>query len=524
MANKALTMLQVRRILKLLMEECSQREIHRSTGIHRVTIKSYLHRFTSSGKPFSELYALSDYDLSVLVHPPRSTKTSDERYADLQPQLQRFSDELNKTNSHVTKQVLWEEYLQDRPTGYQYSQFCYHVDQYIKQHAVTMPQQHEPGYRLQIDFAGDPLWIIDPLTRERIKCPVLVCTLPCSSFFYVEPLSSCRQEHLIPALNRALAYFGGVPKNILSDNMKQVVTTASRYEPVFNDLMEQWALHYQTNMQATRAVRPKDKPSVEGSVHHAYQQIYARLRNEEFTSLSALTYRVRHLLDTANDRLMTDYGKSRRQRFMELEQEFLQPLPLTDFVYKRETTAKVKKNYHVILGEDRCQYSVPHEHIGKIVKLIYDESVVEVFLDFQRIALHQRIVGRRGIYRTVEEHMPESHRRYHQQQGWTEEDFTSKAAAVGPCTEEAVLRLLSSKAFAQQSFDACLGILRLQKKYGTTRLEAACSVALQVPRLNYRLVNNILENNRDKVSVAAGEQRASLLPLHDNIRGKEVYN
>ena len=34
MANKALTMLQIRRILKLLMEESSQREIHRNTGIH----------------------------------------------------------------------------------------------------------------------------------------------------------------------------------------------------------------------------------------------------------------------------------------------------------------------------------------------------------------------------------------------------------------------------------------------------------------------------------------------------------
>ena len=62
MANKALTMLQVRRILKLFMEESSQREIHRSTGIHRVTIKNYLHRFKSSGKTFSELFELSDYD------------------------------------------------------------------------------------------------------------------------------------------------------------------------------------------------------------------------------------------------------------------------------------------------------------------------------------------------------------------------------------------------------------------------------------------------------------------------------
>jgi len=149
--------------------------------------------------------------------------------------------------------------------------------------------------------------------------------------------------------------------------------------------------------------------------------------------------------------------------------------------------------------------------------------VVEVFLDFYRIALHQRIVGRRGIYCTVEEHMPEAHRRYYQQQGWTEEDFTSKAAAVGPCTEEAVLRILTSKAFVQQSFDACLGILRLQKKYGTSRLEAACGLALQVPSVSYRLVHNILEHNRDKAVVAAA-YHAPLLPLHDNIRGKEVYN
>jgi hypothetical protein len=386
-----------------------------------------------------------------------------------------------------------------------------------------MPQQHQPGYRLQIDFAGDSLAISDPLTRERIECPVLVCTLPCSSFFYSEPLSSTRQEHLIPALNRALAYFGGVPKNILSDNMKQVVTKASRYEPLFNDLMEQWALHYQTNMQAARVIRPRDKPSVEGSVHFAYQQIYARLRHEEFSSLNVLKDRVQQLLDHANDRPMADYGKSRRERFIEFEQEHLLPLSAADFAYKRETMAKVKKNYHVMLGEDRCQYSVPHEYIGKIIKLIYDEAVVEVFLEFQRIAVHQRIVGRRGIYRTDEEHMPESHRQYHWQQGWSEEDFTSKAAVLGPCTEEVVLRLLCSKAFVQQSFDACLGILRVQNKYGANRLESACGLALQLPRVSYRLIHNILDNNRDK-ALGAAERQTPKLPLHDNIRGKAFYH
>ena len=337
MANKALTMLQTRRIIQLLMEGCSLREIHRSTGIHRITVKNYLHRFQSSGQSFAELFSLPDHDLSVLVHPTRTAKSTDKRCSVLNDQLPRFADELaKKGSSHVTKQVLWEEYLQQSPTGYQYSQFCYYLDQYTQQHDITMPQQRQPGYRLQIDFAGDTLCTIDPLTRERLECPVLVCTLPCSSFFYVEPISSGRQEHLIPALNRALAYFGGVPKNILSDNMKQVVTKASRYEPLFNELMVQWALHYQTNMQATRSRKPKDKPSVEGTVHLAYSQIYARLRHEEFTSLNGLKCRVRELLDDANNRLMTDYGKSRRERFMELEQELLLPLPPTDHSYGQE--------------------------------------------------------------------------------------------------------------------------------------------------------------------------------------------
>jgi len=70
-----------------------------------------------------------------------------------------------------------------------------------------------------------------------------------------------------PALNNALAYFGGVPRNILSDNMAQVVTRPSRYEPVFTALIEQWAVHYRTNMQATRVAKPKDKASIENSVH-----------------------------------------------------------------------------------------------------------------------------------------------------------------------------------------------------------------------------------------------------------------
>ena len=86
-----------------------------------------------------------------------------------------------------------------------------------------------------------------------------------------------------------------------------------------------------------------------------------------------------------------------------------------------------------------------------------------------------------------------------------------------------LVKLIDDDAVAEVFLDASLGILRLQKMYGTNRLEAACGVALQVTSVSYRLVHNILENNRDKAEVVR-DNHAPMLPLHTNIRGKEVYN
>ena len=86
-----------------------------------------------------------------------------------------------------------------------------------------------------------------------------------------------------------------------------------------------------------------------------------------------------------------------------------------------------------------------------------------------------------------------------------------------------LVKLIDDDAVAEVFLDACLGILQLQKKYGTNRLEAACGVALQVPSVSYRLVHNSLENNRDKAEIVR-DNHAPMLPLHTSIHSKEVYN
>ena len=520
MANKAKSMLQVRRILQLLSDGYSKRETNRLTGVSRNTIDAYELRFQQTGKSFNDLLQLSDTKLAAVVYTKETAKDRDPRRKYLSENQDYYLKELKRKG--VTRELLWQEYHQEQPDGYMYSQFCELLSKFSSRRNPVYHNTYVPGEILEIDFAGSKMSYIDRPTGEIIECPVLVCTMAYSSFSYIEPLVSCRMEHLVPALNRALEYLGGVPKAILSDNMKQFVSQSSRYEPTFTLLAEQWSVYYNTSLKATRPVKPKDKPSVEKSVHLSYQRINARMRNETFFSLSELKLRAQDLLEEFNSRPMYKQLVSRRDCFINEEKTTLRELPGERFMLKYRTKAKVKPNYHVILGEDWHQYSVPHQYIGQDTIIVYDEQEVEIFIgNMQRIAVHKRDFRRNG-YTTLAEHMPESHQRYKEQKGWTEDDFILRASRIGEQTEIAINSLLGSKAFIEQTYDGCIGVLRLAEKYGNERLQAACRRANTGSRLNYKIVHNILKNNLDKIPMKENELTL-LIPDHENIRGAEAY-
>jgi transposase len=520
MANKTKTMLQIRKIIQLKEDGNSLRQISCLTGIHRKTIVKYCNRIKQTGKSCQELLKLTDVELSeLLLTPAAEEEVIDARYQWLEGKMEYYAHELE--NKDVTRQLLWEEYLKEQPNGYGRTQFYEHLSRHRCIRQATLHLNYQPGERMEVDFAGEEMTYIDSSTGEVIRCPVLVCILPYSGFTYLEPLISARLEHLIPALNRALTYFGGVPQRVITDNMTQIVTRSCRYEPLFTEMTEQWAAHYHTYFNSARVRKPKDKPSVEKAVHLSYQRINARMRNETCFNLAQLKNRCLELLDEFNDRQMYKREESRRQRFNQEEKAFLKPLPAGPFTIHHKTGAKVKKNYHVILGEDWHQYSVPHQYIGQQVSIIYDEHIVEIFIKLQRIAVHKRDYRKYG-YTTQPEHMPESHRRYLEQRGWTSDDFIDRAGRIGNHTEKAIRCLLSSKAFIEQTYDSCLGVLRLSDKYGNDRLEAACKRATQSPHITYRIIKNILENNLDKVPLAGTECKL-LIPDHENIRGPQAY-
>lgn len=404
MANKTISMTIVKRIIQLRSESTFKLQIAKRLGIHRRTLDDYLVKLELTGKSYQELLSYNEQEIGALLNQKHYNREPDQRYYDLERRFPYFAKELTRTG--VTRMLLWEEYKLENPDGYSYAQFCEHYSRYCRRNKATMHFEHQPGEYLQVDFAGAPLHIVDRDTGELKACPVLVCVLSFSSYQYVEALPSASQEHLFGALNRCLTFLGGVPRNVISDNMKQYVIGNHRYEFTFSEVVNQWAAHYHTNLEATRVAKPKDKTSVESNVNISYLRIYARLRNETFYDNGFLNKRIWELLE---QHIHTPFQKSsitRAEKFASFEQPHLKPLPAEPFLIKHTTKSKVHMNYHVHIYEDNHRYSVPYQYIGQRTKIVYDENTVEVFIGLNRIAVHKRSY-KYGGYTTLDDHMPE---------------------------------------------------------------------------------------------------------------------
>jgi hypothetical protein len=162
---------------------------------------------------------------------------------------------------------------------------------------------------------------------------------------------------------------------------------------------------------------------------------------------------------------------------------------------------------------------VPFTLIGKQLKIVYTSLAVEIYQDLKRVAVHARNY-QKNAFTTMKEHMPLNHQHMIEQRGWDAEYFEQQAKVVGESTFAVICRVLQSKIFLQQTFNSCLGILRLGKKYGNDRLEAACLRVADAPFVNYGVIANILKCGLDKGSSAPV---VSPIPSHDQIRGAGRY-
>jgi len=515
MANKPITMNKIRQIIRLYTQQKGKKFISSQTGVAKNTVKKYIERFKELRLTHEELSELNDGQLNEFFGKKPEVIELSERKEKLLAFFPVMDKSLGKTG--MTREILWNQYIREHPEGYKYTQFCISYREWRRRYTSTMHMVHKAGDKLFVDFAGKKPKIVDQHSGEISEAEFFVAILGCSQFIYAEACYSQQKEDFITACENALHYIGGVPQAIVSDNLKSAVIKSSKYEPTLNEAFENFADHYHTSILPARAYRPKDKSLVEGAVKILYTWIYTDIEDRVFNSLEELNATIRFYLDQINQAHLKGRNYSRKQKFIEMEKETLQPLPLLRYEFKKRAIVTVMKNGHVCLNEDKHYYSVPFKYIGKKVKLIYSRSSVEIFYHLDRIALHQRLHSSYG-YSTLKEHMASTHRFV---ADWSAEKFIAMAESIHPDVKVFIEKVLDKKQHPEQAYKSCMGILAAVKKVGKTRLINACSRALEYGHYNYKIIQTILEKGLDQYIETEPEQYE--MPFHENIRGEDYY-
>jgi transposase len=401
-----------REILRLSSLGIYKLDIAKSCGCSRNTVADIVKRAGEQGLDWPAARVLNNEQIAQRLFP-----RSQESAAYKMPDYEYVHREMGKTG--VTLSLLWAEYCEQcRASGdipYKTTQFNKYYAEYVQKTKATMHINRKPGEIMEVDWAGQTAVLKGEVAGKTVKAYLFVAVLPYSGYTYAEASLSMNEEAWINAHVNAYAFFGGVTRILVPDNLKTGVTKHTRGEIIVNKAYQELAEHYGTAVIPTRVRSPKDKATVEGNVGIASTWVIAALRNGQFFTLIELNAAIHEKLKELNDKPFQKKEGSRSIVFEE-ERRFLLPLPCHPFELAAWKVATVQFNYHVsVEGQN---YSVPYEYIKQKVNVRLTSRLVEVFYGETRIASH---IG--SPWRTsgstaeednasLETHMPQKHREY----------------------------------------------------------------------------------------------------------------
>lgn len=510
-ANRRVAMHHVREVLRLYKDvRLSGRSIAGSLGISRSAVSRIIGRFEEAGLSWPLPSQMEESQLeAVLYGKPQGRPMSRP-----EPDFPAVHEELRRKG--VTLQLLWMEYKERDPDGYAYSQFCERYRRWRKTTDISMRQNHVPGDKCFVDYAGAPLRFVDPQTGEIQEACLFVAVLGASNYTYAEAHLTQDISSFVGGHVRAFAYFGGVPALLVPNNLKAGVHKADRYESELNRTYADMAAYYGTAVLPARPHKPKDKAKMEVGGQIAERWIIAARRHRTFFSLAELNQAIRALLERLNHRPFQKREGSRRSQFEQIDRPALRPLP--DAPYELATWRRARMHIDCHIELERVYYSVPHAFVAKEVDVRTTEHVVEIFHQGRRLAGHPR-ERCPGARRTEVSHLPKAHQKHLE---WNPERLVAWGRTVGPSTATLIERMLLDKPHPEMGYRACLGVLSLSKKYTPQRLERAAERALAIGSPRLHSVRSILQRGLDRLDGNEPMGRSGDT-AHAHVRGAAYY-
>jgi transposase len=511
MARRTIPMIEVDEILYRWFKGMSERRISRSLGISRMTVRKILFQARQLGLGDEPQDADFTQLKSCLFELRQGTKMSSPAQDYLKVHHEQIESWRLMPYMTVTQMVrLFAE------QGNKVSETS--LRRYIRKHFPSLPDstvhlETKPGRQAQVDFAFVGL-MKDPLSEKMRKAYAFIMTLSHSRYRFVRFVFRQDVKTWIDCHIRAFHFFGGVPATIMPDNLKSGVITPDLYDPVLNRAYGELEKHYGFVCDPTKVRTPRHKGKVERSVTIVRQQVLAGRIFKDIEDANAHALHWCHHEIALKPTRTT--GQAPWEIFMKEEKALLKPLPSEDYECPIWQELKVHRDHHVVF--EGSFYSVPTQHIGKMVWMRASARIVDIYLNHQKIKTHVRSQTR-GQWVTDPQDYPKHARAFLEKD---KDHCLEQARLIGPSTYQFLSRVLKQPSLLHQR--KAQAVLRLEEKYGSQRLEAACQRAMLFENDSYRSLKGILVQGLETQDAQKGIEIKSVLPRHASyLRGRHEF-
>lgn len=363
----------------------SIRKIARTTGLHRSTVAKYIESDT-----------LPEY------------MKRQRRASIIDPYRQIIDDYLEEDAYQAT-------WIFDKLTRMGYTGGYTTVKTFVqsikekKTRIAYMRFETEPGRQAQVDWGDFQIWQAD---GKIATIYAFVMVMGYSRALYVEFVKRPTLEAFMDCHLHAFRFFGGIPQEVLYDNMKHVVTGKQNGRPVFNIEF----LHFAHHCGFSPKLCPPYSPWVKGKVERPMDYIRERFwRGYAYTSLTKTNDDMVIWLDGANRRIHGTHHQPVHERW-EKEKGFLGSCPPADYDTSVKLFRKVHKDCR--LSYNANTYLVPHHMAGKRVMLKIKGGTIRIFHDQDLLAVYEEpdekhtVVGISNIYASLQADTRQRERKY----------------------------------------------------------------------------------------------------------------
>lgn len=184
----------------------------------------------------------------------------------------------------------------------------------------------------------------------------------------------------------AFAFFGGVPRVVLYDNLKSAVLERIAHAIHFNPRILELAQHYRFEPRPVAPARGNEKGRVERAIRYVRSSFFAAREFKDLDDLNRQAFE--WMVGVSADRRALEAPSKRvREAFAE-EQSHLLPLPSEPFPSDEVEQVEVGKTPYARF--DLNDYSVPHTHVRRSLAVAASLDTVRVLDGAKTIAVHQR--------------------------------------------------------------------------------------------------------------------------------------